>query len=64
MSAKDIILEELEGVPEPLLDEVIDFLRFLKEQHRLERVEPALLSQRALAKDWLRPEEEAAWRGL
>ena len=31
---------------------------------RLERLETALLSETALRKDWLRPEEDEAWRDL
>nr|WP_290224276.1 DUF2281 domain-containing protein [Trichocoleus desertorum] len=30
MTAKELIIQELEKVPESLLEEVLDFLRFLK----------------------------------
>jgi hypothetical protein len=30
MTIKDLLIEELEDVPEPLIIEVLDFLRFLK----------------------------------
>lgn len=30
MTAKELILQEMEAVPEPVLAEVLDFLRFLK----------------------------------
>lgn len=64
MDVKERLEQELKGVPEPLLVEVVDFVRFLKHQAAEERLEPALLSESALAKDWLRPEEDAAWRDL
>lgn len=39
MNTKDLLLQEIEQVPEPLLDEVLDFLRFLKAKHELELLE-------------------------
>lgn len=35
-----------------------------KASDRLSSLEGALLSEAVLAKDWLKPEEEAAWRDL
>lgn len=64
MSTRDLLLAEIEGAPEPLLAQVIDFVRFLKAQKAHERLETALLSETTLRKDWLRPEEDEAWRDL
>ena len=64
MSAKDLLLAEIQGVPEPLLAQVIDFVRFLKAQKAQELLETALISEMTLQKDWLRPEEDEAWRDL
>ena len=64
MEAKDLILQEIEGAPEPLLAEVVDFIRFLKMERARASNEPSLLSEATLAKDWLTPEEEVAWRDL
>jgi len=64
MSTKELLLKEVEQVPEPLLDELLDFARFLKQKGINERRETALASEPALAKDWLRPEEDDAWRNL
>jgi hypothetical protein len=58
-----VLLRELEEAPELLLDEVLDFVKFLKHKN-VERLEAALLSEAALAKDWLSPEEEQAWQDL
>lgn len=64
MTAKDLLLGELQDLPEPLLAEVIDFVRFLKSRRIGERMETAVLSESSLAKDWLQLEEEDAWRDL
>lgn len=64
MSTKDLIIQELEQVPEPLLEEFLDFLRFLKAKQMQERLETPILSESSLEKDWLKPEEDEAWRHL
>jgi len=60
----DLLLQEVEGLPGSLLQEVVDFVRFLKQKTTRERLEPALLSEPVLRRDWLRPEEDAAWADL
>jgi hypothetical protein len=64
MSKKDLLLNEIEHIPEPLLDEVLDYLRFLKTKLAQERLDTAIASESALKKDWLRPEEDEAWQSL
>ena len=54
-------LEDLAGVP---LQEVFDFVRFLKSKATQEHLETALLSESTLRRDWLRPEEDEAWQSL
>ena len=61
---REMLLRDMEDLPGALLQEVADFVRFLKEKAVRERMEPALLSESALRRDWLRPEEEAAWADL
>lgn len=39
MNTKDLLIQELEQVSEPLLEEVLDFLRFLKAKHDREKLE-------------------------
>ena len=51
-------------MPEPLLQEVPDFARFLKAKASEDRSEVTLLSESALGEDWLLPEEDEAWRSL
>lgn len=62
--ARDTLLREAEDLPTPLLEEVLDFVRFLKMKAVQERMETAILSESALEKDWLRSEEDEAWRDL
>lgn len=64
MKQKEVVIREIDDLPADLLQEVIDFVRFLKGKAAQERFSTALLSEAALAKDWLRPEEDEAWRDL
>jgi len=63
MQSEDAVIREIEDLPEPLLREVLDFVRFLKTKAAQDRFETALLSESAL-KDWLKPEEDEAWHDL
>ncbi|MDD5322733.1 MAG: DUF2281 domain-containing protein [Methylococcales bacterium] len=47
-------------LPENLQQEVLDFVEFVSCKQR-QQAETALLSEQALAEDWIRPEEEEAW---
>ena len=64
MSKKEILLKEIEQVPEPFLDEVLDFIRFLKIKNTNKRMNITIASESSLAKDWLKPEEDEAWQNL
>ena len=57
-------MREIEKAPESLVGEVLDFVQFLKAKHCPKSREPALLSEETLGKDWLRAEEDEAWRDL
>jgi hypothetical protein len=63
MSTREAIARELERLPEQDLDKLLAFLRSLKEAHA-ENAVPTLAAESALAKDWLTPEEDAAWASL
>jgi len=63
MQVKEKIMEEIEKLPEEYLEEVLDFLRYL-EMKKTNGMESALLSESSLKKDWLRPEEDEAWKDL
>lgn len=64
MQSKEQLLHEIEQIPDFLIEEVLDFVQFLKSKHLQNRLEISVMSESALAKDWLRPEEEEAWRDL
>jgi hypothetical protein len=64
MSTKELLIDEIEGVPEPLLAEVLDFVHFLKAKIVQEKLDIAIMSESSLGKDWLKPEEDEAWQNL
>ena len=64
MKEKELIIREIENLPPDLIKQVVDFVRFLKGKAAQDRFGTALLSESALARDWLRPEEDEAWRDL
>jgi len=64
MNKIEVIINEIEKFPEPLQDEVMDFVQFLKKKIILERLETAIASESSLKKDWFRSEEDEAWQNL
>jgi len=64
VSTKDLLLNEIDETPEPLLAEILDFVQFLKSKTLESARGTALASEAVLAKNWLRPEEDEAWRDL
>jgi hypothetical protein len=63
-NGKEAVMHELDDLPKSLLQEVLDFIRFLKMKGVQEQLETAVLSESTLQKDWLRAEEDEAWRDL
>lgn len=57
-------MREIEQVPELFLDELWDFIQFLKTKMVREKIEIAVASESSLKKDWLKPEEDEAWQDL
>jgi len=64
MTSKEVVIQELEKIPQHLLDEVLDFIQFLIAKYSTEELETHLLSESVLAKDWLSVEEDRAWQDL
>lgn len=67
MSIEQLVTEKLRQLPPQKQQEVLDFIEFLEHQIlelNQEKLEINRLSESALQKDWLRPEEEAAWQNL
>ena len=61
---KELVLREIEDLPDVLLEEVLDYVQFLKMKLSREKLETLILSESSLEKDWLRMEEEEAWQNL
>ncbi len=58
------IIHEINEVPEPYLEEVLDFILFIKMKSQSNKMETMLMSESSLKKDWLKPEEDEAWKDL
>ena len=64
MEVKKLIAKEIENVPEPYLMEILDFIQFLETKVLEQKMELAVASETSLKKDWLKPEEDEAWKDL
>ncbi len=65
MTNRQALLKEIEHMPSNIIDEVYHYVSYLKNfktQGKLGDI--TLASEQALAKDWLLPEEDAAWGNL
>lgn len=57
-------MQEIEDAPDALVEKVIGFLKFLKRKALQDNLGTAVASESSLKKDWLLPEEDAAWQDL
>ena len=68
MINRETLLKKIESLPPYLLEEVedyIDFIKFKKVKNNNVRVDDiTLASQDSLGRDWLKPEEDEAWADL
>ena len=64
MDRREKLIREMEGLTASDLQEVLDFVRFLKTKPLKKRSETLTFSESSLRKDWLRPEEDEAWQDL
>ncbi len=64
MSTREALSEEIKNTPERLLDEVYDYLLFLKHKKQSEKVMTHIVSEKTLSRDWDSPEEDEAWKNL
>jgi len=66
MTDKQILIKEIETLPPHTIEEVFNFVSFLKIRKTQERNEDNIhiASEKALAVDWLLPEEDIAWANL
>ncbi len=61
LKEKDLI-EKIKNLPSSYLKELIEFIEYL--ESKAEKRETLFLSEKALSKEWLLPEEEEAWKNL
>lgn len=63
MPKQQIIADLIAHAPENKLDTILSFIQFvLLEENN--KISDSLLSEPSLASDWMRTEEEDAWKGL
>ncbi|MFA5520026.1 MAG: DUF2281 domain-containing protein [Spirochaetota bacterium] len=63
MSYKSILIKEIKKLPEPVVAEVLDYVRFLEYKNQRD-FETYIQSESSLAKEWLSPIEDEAWKNL
>ena len=64
MTKKELLIKEVKKLPNETLDEVLDFIRFQQMNRLGEKSATYSASESSLKKDWLKPEEDKAWRDL
>jgi hypothetical protein len=64
MSKRAVLLQEIETLPVVCIDEVVDFVAWIKQRKLSQIPETMLMSETALSKDWDTPEEDEAWANL
>lgn len=64
MTVKDKLIAELETLPEALVAELLAHVHDLRKKNAQKARQTAIASESALARDWLRPEEDEAWKDL
>jgi len=61
VGTKELLLKKINQMSEEDLGKVLAFISLLE---REDKNETAFLSESSLKKDWLRPEEDEAWKDL
>jgi len=64
MTNRAVLQKEIETLPAAILDDVIDFVAWIKQRKLSQIPETMLLSEAVLSKDWDTPEEDEAWASL
>jgi len=61
MPAINQLINEIESLPSEYLQEIMDFVGYLKLKHLKNIPETMILSEKSLSKEWDTPEEDEAW---
>ena len=51
-------------MPDQIVEEILDFVQFLKAKSMNEKLKITMASEPSLRKDWLKSEEDKAWQNL
>jgi len=63
-ATKELLLKEIEDMPDVFIEEVLDYVQFLKMKLSKEKLGILILSESSLKQDWLKAEEDEVWQGL
>ena len=61
---KQELISLINELPEEMTNKVVDYVLYIKHTMNNNNNETALLSEKELAKDWLKDDEEEAWTNL
>jgi len=67
MSTREALSEEIKNIPDALLNELYDYLLFLKykkSEKRKDNIPVQTASEKVLSREWDTPEEDEAWKNL
>jgi len=64
MTAIEQLIRELSTMPEELVAELLEHARAMKADDGRGSLDTAIASEPSLAKDWLSPVEDEAWKDL
>ena len=64
MTNRAVLAQEIQTLPAAYINEVIDFVSWIKQRKLSQIPETMLMSETVLSKDWDTPEEDEAWANL
>ena len=68
MIDREKLVKKIEELPLYLLEEVAEYISYVESKNKRENSvksdDITLASEKSLAKDWLKPEEDEAWEDL
>jgi hypothetical protein len=64
MTERAVLLKEIDALPPEYVNEVVDFVAYLRQKNLKKTPETMLLGEKTLAAEWDMPEEDEAWADL
>jgi len=62
MTVREKLIQEVMALPDSLVAELLEHARALRNMDGKGSSETAIVSEPSLPRDWLRPEEDEAWK--